>query len=179
MNVVFDSMRTCFFVLGGSASSSPVTQVTAYSFEERMKSRQGIPERASSSTPDTLLSLVTKEVCGTGEDAAGLCGRDARNGFPDDMLKFKSNALFYVHGRSAQEAMWSSCCALPLVLMVVGVLGKQRRHHLGKCGRAASARRSGGTAAMTRSRSPTNKHWPWLVYPHQSWKLAKSSYLLG
>jgi hypothetical protein len=79
----------------------PCNTVTAYSFIERMKTRQLIPERPSSDTSGTLLSAVIKDVCGTGEEAAGLCGTDARNGFPDDMLKVKSNALFYVHGRGS------------------------------------------------------------------------------
>jgi hypothetical protein len=46
--------------------------ITAYSFEERMKSRQDIPKRPSSDTSGTLSSAEIKEVCGTGEGAAGL-----------------------------------------------------------------------------------------------------------
>jgi hypothetical protein len=65
-----------------------------------MKSRQDIPGRPSSDASGTL-SSVTKEVCGTGDEAAGSCKRDARNGLPDDMLEAKSNALFYVHGRNS------------------------------------------------------------------------------
>jgi hypothetical protein len=44
---------------------------------------------------------VIKEACGTGEEEAGLYKSEARNGLPDDMLEFKNNALFYVHGRSS------------------------------------------------------------------------------
>jgi hypothetical protein len=79
----------------------PCNTITACSSEKRKKTRQGIPERPSSGTPGTLLSAVIKEVCGTGDEAAGLYERDARNGFPDDMLGVKNNALFYVHGRSS------------------------------------------------------------------------------
>jgi hypothetical protein len=75
---------------------------------------------------------------------------DARKGFPDDMLEVKRNALFYVHGRSLSEAVWSSCCALMLVLMVVGALHRSAPTMLG-------ADRSGGTAAMAGAQwHPTN-----------------------
>jgi hypothetical protein len=96
-----------------------------------MKSRQIIPARPSSDASGTLLSLVMKDVCGTGDEAAGKCGMDARKGFPDDMVEVKSNALFYVHGRSLSEAVWSSCCALRLVLMVVGALQRSAPTCLG------------------------------------------------
>jgi hypothetical protein len=97
-----------------------------------MKSRQVIPKRPSSDTSGTLLSLVMKDVCGTGDEAVGKCGMDARKGFPDDMLEVKSNALFYVHGRSLSEAVWSSCGALRLALMVVGALQRSAPTCLGQ-----------------------------------------------
>jgi hypothetical protein len=87
--------------LGRRCGLEPCNTITAYSFEERMKTRQLIPERPSPDTSGTLLSAVIKEVCGTGEEAAGCWEIDARNGFPDDMLGVKSNALFYVHGRGS------------------------------------------------------------------------------
>lgn len=79
----------------------PCNTITACSFLIGMKARQGIPERPSSGTADTLLLAEIKEVCGTGDEAAGLYERDARKGFPDDMLQVKNNALFYVHGRGS------------------------------------------------------------------------------
>lgn len=102
----------------------PCNTITAYSFfGVRMKFKAGkvIPERPPSS--DTLLSAVIKEVCGTD---AGLCEGDARNGFPDDMLRVKSNALFYVHGRGL------GCCRTArdaqLLVLMSGCREHQRRH---------------------------------------------------
>lgn len=77
-----------------------------------MKARQDIPERPSSGTARALLLAEMKEVCGTDADGAGLYENDARKGFPDDMLKVKNNALFYVHGRSSKAAVWSQLLCL-------------------------------------------------------------------
>jgi hypothetical protein len=111
MKVVFDFMRTCFFVfpVGATAPSLPVAQLLpahSRTHENQGKAGKVIPERASPDTSDALLSAVLiKEVCGTGDDAAGLFGRDARKGFPDDMLRARSNALFYVHGEAWEQLL--------------------------------------------------------------------------
>jgi hypothetical protein len=83
------------------APSSPVHDYCLLILEKRMKARQDIPERPSSGTAGTLSLAEIKEVCGIGEDGGGLNDIDARKGFPDDMLKTKNNALFYVHGRGS------------------------------------------------------------------------------
>ena len=101
----------------------PCNTITACSFSQSMKARQYIPERPSSGAADTLVLAEMKDVCGTGDEAAGWCERDARKGFPDDILEVKSNTLFYVHDmeKAWTEAVWRSCCVRQLALMVVGV----------------------------------------------------------
>jgi len=109
----------------------PCNTITARLLRESTKARQNIPKRPSSGAADALLSAEMKDVCGAGaagrwEVGGGLedgsCGgllyeTDARNGFPEDMLKTRSNTLFYVRGGSWYDAAWSNCCARPLVLM--------------------------------------------------------------
>jgi hypothetical protein len=73
------------------------------------EARQIIPERSSSGTAGALSTSEIKDVCGGAArfgicaGAAGLYMTEVRNGFPEDMLKTKNNALFYVHGKKAPE----------------------------------------------------------------------------
>jgi hypothetical protein len=112
--------------------------ITACSFQEHTKPRQDIPEWPSPVASGTL-SAVMKEVCGTGDAAAGLWAGDARNGLPDDMVEANSDALFYVHGRSSgRSGVERLLCAHRVVLMVVGAWGDRRRRlYLGRSGGAA------------------------------------------
>lgn len=50
-----------------------------------------------------LVSGVMKEVRGTGDDGAWLRAREARNGFPEDMLLVMDNALLYVQGAARED----------------------------------------------------------------------------
>jgi hypothetical protein len=122
-----------FLCLGRRSSKAlgSCNTITACSFQERVKSRQDIPEGPSPVAAGTL-SAVTKEVCGTGDKAAGLWEGDARNGLPEDMVEANSNALFYVHGRSSVRGgvERSIHCALPRRADVVGALGDRRRRAL-------------------------------------------------
>jgi hypothetical protein len=84
----------------------PCNTITARSPSIGTEARQNIPERPSSGAADA--DPLLNDVCGAGAagrrgcvDAIGGAGwelyeTDARNGFPEDMLKTKSNALFYV-----------------------------------------------------------------------------------
>ena len=89
------------------------------------------PLRASS----TLLSVLIKDVCGTGAGRGNAC--EARKGFPDDMLKLKSIHYSMYMEKTRREA--------------AGVV--QQRRNAPAEGRASKSiiadscrRRSGGTA---------------------------------
>lgn len=80
-------MRTCFFVFGGGGETESSSTWSLF------------PLRASG----TLLSVLTKDGGGTGEGPARVYSCDARNGFPDDMLKIKSNASYVDAGIACKK----------------------------------------------------------------------------
>lgn len=98
MDVAVDSMRTCFFVLGGgeTAWACTVSPLLFYCQEHAETQSNGLPSSSWGPAPGLLLSGVMRAVRGTGEEGAWLKARDARKGFPEDMLVVIDNALLYV-----------------------------------------------------------------------------------